>query len=37
MSKSINLKLQIWRQENEETSGDFHYYSMSEVPIDISF
>ena len=37
MSNTINLKLQVWRQENADSSGDFHYYSMEDVPVDISF
>ena len=37
MENTINLKLQVWRQESADSSGDFHYYSMEDVPVDISF
>ena len=37
MADKLNLQLQIWRQDSPESTGEFHYYSMKDVPVDISF
>ena len=37
MVDKLNLQLQIWRQDSSESTGEFHYYSMKDVPVDISF
>ena len=37
MADKLNLQLQIWRQDSSESTGEFHYYSMNDVPVDISF
>ncbi len=36
-AKKINIKLKIWRQENEKDSGRFEEFSMSDVLTDMSF
>ncbi len=37
MADKLNLQLQIQRQDSPESTGEFHYYSMKDVPVDISF
>jgi succinate dehydrogenase / fumarate reductase iron-sulfur subunit len=36
-TKSINIKLKIWRQENSKSKGNFEMYSLNEVSTDSSF
>ncbi len=35
-TKSINIKLKIWRQENSKSKGNFEMYSLNEVSTDSS-
>lgn len=36
-TKSINIKLKIWRQENSKSKGNFEMYSLNDVSTDSSF
>ena len=36
-SKTINIKVKVWRQKNAETKGNFETYSLSDISVDSSF
>jgi len=37
MSDTLNLTLQIWRQADSESRGEFHNYKLSEISTHMSF
>ena len=36
-SKSLNLRLQVWRQPSTQASGKFETYELPSVPVHASF
>ncbi len=36
-SKNINIKLKVWRQNNQKSKGKFENYSLNDVSVDSSF
>ena len=36
-SKTINIKVKVWRQKDASTKGNFETYELSDIPTDSSF